>query len=105
MFNITPKETFEEVVKVNVKTDSGWREESFTGVFKRVSEGRQRELLNLEFNEVIDEVLVGWKMVDLQRQPVEYNDVNVSVIKTIAGVPRAIVMAFLKANGGAKEKN
>lgn len=105
MFSIVRKETFKQKVTVNVKTDSGWREEFFTGIFKRVSADRAREMANLPFGEVLDEVLVDWEMVDMERKPVEFTPENLAAFKTLPDAPRATVLAFLAANSGAKEKN
>lgn len=105
MFNIARKENFKETVKVHVKTDSGWREESFVGIFKRVNQTRQQELLNVPFNDALDEVLVGWEMKDLDRQDVPFTDENVAAFKEIPNAARETVLAYLAANGGAKQKN
>lgn len=105
MFSIVRKETFKQKVTVNVKTDSGWREEHFTGVFKRVNADRARELANLPFSEVLDEVLVDWEMVDMERLPVAFTPENLAAFKSLPDAPRATVLAFLAANSGAKEKN
>lgn len=105
MFSIQRSETFKQKVTVNVKTDSGWREEHFTGIFKRVDADRAKEIANMPFPQAVDEVLVGWEMVDLQRMPVEFTAENLAGFKLLPDAPRETVMAFLKANGGAKEKN
>lgn len=105
MFSIVRKETFKQKVTVNVKTDSGWREEHFTGVFKRLDAERAREIANMPFGQAVDEVLVGWEMVDLERHPVEFTPDNVAAFKTLPDAPRETVLAFLAANSGAKEKN
>lgn len=105
MFCIVRSETFKQKVTVNVKTDSGWREEHFFGIFKRVDAERAKEIANMPFPQALDEVLVGWEMVDLQRMPVEFTAENLAGFKLLPDAPRETVLAFLKANGGAKEKN
>lgn len=105
MFSLARNETFKQKVTVQVKTDSGWREEHFTGIFKRVDADRHSELSSIPFKEVIDEVLVGWEMVDLDRKPVEFTPENLTAFKALTGAVRETVMAFLSANGGAKQKN
>lgn len=105
MFNLVRKETFKETVKLQVKTDNGWREESFVGIFKRVNQTRQQELTNIPFNEVLDEVLVGWEMKSMEGAAVEFTPENLAAFKEIPGVARATVMAYMAANVGAKEKN
>lgn len=105
MFNLVRKETFKETVKVQVKTDSSWREESFVGIFKRVNQTRQQELTSVPFGDVLDEVLVGWEMKSIEGPAVEFTPENLAAFKEIPGAARAAVMAYLAANVGAKEKN
>ena len=106
MFCIDRSETFKQKVTVNVKTESGgWREEHFMGIFKRVDAERAKEIANMPFPQALDEVLVGWEMVDLQRVPVEFCPENLAGFKILPDAPRETVLAFLRANGGAKEKN
>lgn len=105
MFALARTETFKQKVTVQVKTDSGWREEHFVGIFKRVDDDRQRELASLNFKDVVDEVLVGWEMVDMERKPVEFTPENFAAFKGLPGAARETVVAFLNANGGAKQKN
>ncbi|MEN2430720.1 hypothetical protein [Comamonas sp. F1-6] len=105
MFDLARKETFKEKVTVQVKTDSGWREEHFIGIFKRVDDDRQRELASMTFKDVVDEVLVGWEMEDLQRKPVEFTPDNLMALKALPGAAREVVLAFMSANSGAKQKN
>lgn len=106
MFNLTPSETFKETVKIQTKTESGlWREESFTAVFKRTAEERRQELHNKPFGEVVDEVLVGWDMVDLERKPVEFTPENKAAFLQIPAAVRETAITYLRTNAGAKEKN
>lgn len=105
MFSLERKPTFKQEVKVNVKTDIAWREEKFTGIFKRVDDARQKELVGTPVNEVVDDVLVGWEMVDMERKPVEFNPDNLEALKALPGTSMAVAMAFFAANTGAKEKN
>lgn len=105
MFNLVRKETFKEVVKLQVKTDNGWREESFVGIFKRVNQTRQQELNGVPFNDVLDEVLTDWEMKSMEGVAVEFTPDNLAAFKEIPGAARVTVMAYLAANLGAKEKN
>lgn len=105
MFSIQRSPTFKQKVTVNVKTDNGWREEHFIGIFKRLDGDHAKEIANMPFPQAVDEVLVGWEMVDLERKPVEFNPENLAGFKCWSDATRETVMAFLKANGGAKEKN
>lgn len=105
MFELARKETFKEKVTVQVKTDSGWREEHFIGIFKRTTTERQRELASMTFDEVLDEVMVGWEMVDMQRNPVDFTPDNLAAFKSLPGAAREAVLAFTNANIGAKQKN
>lgn len=105
MFNLAPTETFKEEVKIQVKTDSGWREESFTGVFKRTPESRREELQNTPFTKLVDEVLVDWDMKDLERKPVDFTPEHKSIFLEMTGAVRETAVAYLRANAGAKAKN
>lgn len=105
MFNLVRKETFKETVKLQVKTDNGWREETFVGIFKRVNQTRQQELTAVPFDEVLDEVLVDWEMKGMEGAVVEFTPEHLAAFKEIPGASRAAVMAYLAANVGAKEKN
>lgn len=105
MFSLARAETFKQKVTVQVKTDSGWREEHFIGIFKRVNDERHREMFSLPFKEVLDEVMVGWEMVDMERKPVEFTPEHYAAFISQPGNGREAVQAFLSANGGAKQKN
>lgn len=106
MFKLAQSETFKALIKVNVATPSGaWREESFTGIFKRTDEDRREELLALKFVELLREVLVGWEMVDEARVPVEFNEQNLEAFLKLTGAVREAAQAYWKHNVGAKEKN
>lgn len=106
MFNLTPSETFKEPVKMQVKTENGlWREETFTAIFLRTGEERRAELHDKPFPEVVDEVLVGWEMVDLQRRPVEFTPENKAAFLRLSGAARETALTYLRANAGAKAKN
>lgn len=106
MFKLAQSETFKALIKVNVATPSGaWREESFTGIFKRTDEDRREELLALKFVELLREVLVGWEMVDEARVPVEFNEQNLEAFLKLTGAVRETTQAYWKHNVGAKEKN
>ncbi|KOC19246.1 hypothetical protein GL58_18750 [Comamonas testosteroni] len=105
MFELARKETFKEKVTVQVKTDGGWREEHFIGIFKRTTDERQRELVAMPFNDVLDEVLVGWEMKDMERNSVEFTPENLAALKSLPGASRDTVLAYINANSGAKQKN
>lgn len=106
MFDLTPSETFKETVKINSKTENGlWREESFKAVFKRSGEDRRLELHNKPFGELVDEFLVGWEMLDMQRRPVEFTPENKAAFLLIPAAVRETALVYLRTNVGAKEKN
>jgi len=106
MFILAPTETFKAIVKVNVATPSGaWREESFTGVFQRTHEDQREELGTLKNTELLRRVLVGWEMVDENRNPVEFNDPNFEAFLRLTGAVREAAIVYWKHNVGAKEKN
>lgn len=106
MFQLVQTETFKAPVKVQVATPSGaWREESFTGIFKRTDEDQRDELLNLKNVELLRRVLVGWEMVDERRVPVEFNEQNFEAFLKLTGAVREATLVYWKHNVGAKEKN
>lgn len=106
MFILAPTETFKAIVKVNVATPSGaWREESFTGIFKRTHEDRREELIATKYTDLLREVLVGWEMVDDQRAPVDFNEQNFEAFLCLTGAVREAALTYWKHNVGAKEKN
>ena len=106
MFNLAPTETFKHEVKVQTKTESGsWREESFVGVFVRTPEDRRMELNDKTYAKLVDEVLIGWEMKDLQRLPVEFTPENKAAFLSIPAAVRETAVAYIGANAGAKVKN
>lgn len=106
MFILTPTETFKAPVKVNVATPSGgWREESFTAIFKRTDEEQRDELINLSNVELLRRVLTGWEMVDENRAPVPFNEQNFEAFVRLTGAVRETMLVYWKHNVGAKEKN
>lgn len=105
MFNLALTETFKEEVKTQVKTANGWREESFIGEFIRTPESRRDELQNKPFAQLVEEVLVGWEMKDLDRKPVDFTPEHKALFLEHPGAVRETALAYLKANAGAKPKN
>lgn len=106
MFILAPTETFKAKVTVNVATPSGnWREESFTGIFKRTYEEDRKRLLERPNVELLREVLVGWEMVDESRVPVEFNDQNFEAFLRLTGAVRETTVTYWQHNAGAKVKN
>jgi hypothetical protein len=105
MFQLTQTPTFKATVKVNVSTPTGWREESFVGIFRRTDETQREDLLALKFVDLLREVLCGWEMVDEHRAPVEYTPENLEAFLRLTGAVRETANAYWKHNVGAKEKN
>ena len=106
MFILTPTETFKAKVTVNVATQSGgWREESFTGIFRRTNEADRKRLLELSNVDLMREVLTGWEMVDEERKPVEFTPQNFEAFLQLSGAVRDAMAVYWKHNVGAKEKN
>lgn len=106
MFILAPTETFKAPVKVNVATPGGaWREESFTGIFKRSDEDQREELIALKNTELLRRVLVGWGMVDENRVPVEFNEQNFEAFLKLTGAVRETAVVYWQHNVGAKQKN
>lgn len=106
MFILAPTETFKAKVTVNVATQAGsWREESFTGIFKRTYEEDRKRLIELSNVELVREVMVGWEMVDESRAPVEFNEQNFQAFLRLSGAVREATIAYWQHNAGAKVKN
>jgi len=106
MFTLALSETFKAKVKVNVAmATGGWKEESFTGIFKRTPDSERERLLNTKYGEVVREVLVGWEMQDESRQAVEFNDQNLEAFLQLTGAVRETATVYFNHNAGAKEKN
>ena len=106
MFILAPTETFKAKVTVNVATPSGsWREESFTGIFKRTYEEDRKRLLDLPNVDLLREVMTGWEMVDETRAPVEFNEQNFDAFLRLTGAVREAAVTYWQHNAGAKAKN
>ncbi|MDB5884242.1 MAG: hypothetical protein JWR74_413 [Polaromonas sp.] len=106
MFNLAPTETFKAPVTVNVaQPGGGWKQESFTGEFKRTDEDRREELLALKNVELVREVLVGWSMKDEQRNDVPFTPENLDAFCRLTGAVRETTLAYWQHNVGAKAKN
>lgn len=106
-FALRPSETFRQEVKVQVKTEKGtWREESFTGIFKRTKEEDRERLLKLSNVELLREVMVGWDMKDLEtKEAVEFNEANFEAFLQLTGAVREASIAYWNGNVGSKTKN
>ncbi|KQM78914.1 hypothetical protein [Xylophilus sp. Leaf220] len=106
MFNLSQTETFEETVTVSVKQKNGsWKQESFTGEFKRAEEDEREALLQLKHVDLVRDRLVGWKMKDEQKNDVPFTPENLDAFCKLTGAVRETVIAFWRANTGAREKN
>ena len=106
MFILAPTETFKAKVTVNVATQSGgWREESFTGIFKRTHEEDRERLLQLKNTELLREVMLGWEMVDEQRTPVDFSPETFESFLRLTGAVRETATTYWQHNVGAKAKN
>ena len=105
-FNLTPTETFKETVTVNVKQANGsWKQETFIGEFKRASEEDRKGLAALSDVDLVRDRLVGWKMKDEQKNDVPFTTENLDAFCKLTGAGRETVIAFWRANTGAREKN
>lgn len=106
MFNLTPSEEFEAQVKTWVVQKNGtWKEESFFGVFKRTGDDDRERLSSLKNTDLLREVMVGWRMENLERKPVEFTPENFAGFLTMIGPVRDAALAYWNGNAGAKQKN
>jgi hypothetical protein len=105
-FSLAPSQTFQQSVAVNVKQENGsWKEESFIGIFERSPETEREALLELKHVELVRRKLVGWKMKDLAGDDVPFTPENLEGFLLLTGAVRETVLAYWKANTGAREKN
>lgn len=111
MFVITQKNTFTWPVEFQIPGDGKPIKGQITAEFKRVPQSRMDAILQPETapsdDELAREVLTGWKDVkDEAGEELEFNAVNLNQLLEVAGMRRAICIAYLEAMmGGAKRKN
>ena len=111
MFVIDQKDTFTWPVEFEVPGDGKPAKGQITAEFKRVPQSRMDAILDPETAPTDDalarDVLAGWKEVkDESGAELEFNAVNLNRLLEVAGMRRAICIAFLEAMmGGAKRKN
>lgn len=106
-FKIAQKNTYKVKVKVQTPNDNnGFDTSDFTAEFKRVGMQELEQLKELAQREVIQKVLVGYAdLLDEENKPVDYNELNVSVLLDIPQAQLALTEAFWSSIFKAKEKN
>lgn len=111
MFVIDQKDSFTWPVEFEIPGDGKPLKAYIGAQFKRIPQSRVDDILNPETaptdESLVREVLVGWKDVkDEAGADLEFNAVNLNRLLEVAGMRRAICIAFLEAMmGGGKRKN
>lgn len=111
MFVVSQKDTFTWPVQIEVPGEGKALKSQFTAEFKRLPQSRMDDFLTPETaprdEDLVREVMVGWKDVkDEAGAELEFNPVNLNLLLEVAGMRRAIALAFIEAMlGGAKRKN
>lgn len=111
MFVMNQKPTFTWPVEFTVPGDGKPTKAQITAEFTRVPQSRMDAILDPatapEDDALVREVLTGWKEVkDESGADMEFNAVNLNLLLEVAGMRRAICIAFLEAMmGAAKRKN
>lgn len=111
MFVIDQKDSFTWPVEFEIPGDGKPTKGQIVAEFKRVPQSRLDSMMNPDTapqdEDLVREVMIGWKEVkDETGADLEYNAVNLNRLLEVAGMRRAICMAFLQAMmGGGKRKN
>lgn len=112
MFKLDQSNFYSWPVKVDIPTDSGkFESASFDGHFKRISQTRVEEIIDLaakkELSDVglASEVLIGWKGVQDGGEETPYSESAKEKLLDIPSVAKSVVLAFFESLNGAKRKN
>ena len=112
MFKLSLSESYLWPVVIEVP-ESGGRFVKFTfdAEFKRVSQTRISEIIEqhgkgeLQYPELIKEVLVGWKGISDGSDEMPFSHGNLEKLLNIVGASSAIADSFIKSLSGSKTKN
>lgn len=114
MFTIKQSDTYSWPVEVRFPKDNGEvGKETFTAIFKRISQSRIDDIKKLaqtsdtmSDRDLACEVLAGWdNIIDEHGEKVPYSEGMRDELLDKPMVATAIVMAFTESLSGAKRKN
>ena len=112
MFKLNQSASFFWPVVVNIPSDNGnFEKQTFDGEFKRLTDARLREIrAKVEADEITDaqfvrEVMVGWKGVTDEGEPVPFSEGNLEKMLQVSGVAGAVIHAVVESLTGLKRKN
>lgn len=121
-FEIDKGDTYEWPVVCNDPVNGEHKTETFTGIFKRLSQVRineinslcrQRQIAELSGEptdgmiddmQLADEVLAGWKKITRNGEPYEYNESTKEYMLSKATVAGWVVEAWNESIRGARKK-
>ena len=112
-FKLDQSGTYKWPVTVEVPVDYGRREKhKFDGEFKRMTQSRIKELIELVASgdlsdvDVVKEVLVGWEGIeDDEGNELKFSQAKLKQLLEVPMVATAIGKAFFNSIAGAKRKN
>lgn len=112
-FKLNLSQTYFTPVVVEIPIDGGRSEKmTFDAEFRRIGRAELDRLMESagkkkkSDQEVIDEVLVGWKGVkDHNNSDVEFSETSKKAVFDIVQVLPALVKAFFESISGVREKN
>jgi len=112
-FKLDKPGTYKWKVTVEVPVDYGKHDkQEFYGEFKRITQSRIKELIELVASgdlidvDVVKEVLVGWEGIeDDEGNELKFSQSNLKQLLEVPMVATAIGTAFFESYTGAKRKN
>ena len=112
-FKLDKPGTYKWPVTVEVPVDYGKHDkQKFDGEFKRITQSRIKELIELVASgdlsdvDVVKEVLVGWEGIeDDQGNELKFSQSKLKQLLEVPMVATAIGTAFFESYTGAKRKN
>lgn len=105
-FKVRKVSSYEWPVKVQIPDNGRFREETFTGVFKKLSRSAFNDLLEQGDDALVQEILVGWKgIVDDDGEPIEFSHGMLREFSDDPHFLRGLINSFSDSITGAAAKN
>lgn len=110
-FVIKQSDSYAWPVTLEVPGDGRHEKFTFDVEFKRVGQTRINELVKggteglISDRQTCEELVVGWKGVSDDNGDLAFSQKALASVLDIAGVERAIVVAWIESLSGAKRKN
>lgn len=105
-FKVRKISSYEWPVKVQVPHNGRFKEETFTGIFKKLSRSAFNDLLEQGDDALVQEIMIGWKgIVDEDGEEIEFSD---EALREFADDPfflRGLITSFTESLTGAQAKN